>query len=141
MLSNKYVKSTHLIHGFFPVIYSDSKLDIIKSLKLEKIMVNIAYLNSNQKKKNIHDVLNFDGKVFLDSGVFQRGFYRKNFTEEEIKQYRVRLLTWYNSLKPDVASSLDLPVPFPSNPEEKRRRINWTIENYKIMNVFSTNRI
>lgn len=133
MLLKKELNHLHNLEGFFPVIYNDSKKEILSLLKLKKIMVNVAYLNTSQKKRDIHDTMDFKGQVFLDSGVFQRGFYKKEFTEDEIKDYRDKLLEWYSSLKPNYASSFDLPIPFPPTSKEKERRLVWTIENYKVM--------
>ena len=134
MLSKKERNYRHL-NGFFPVIYNDLKKSI-SSLKLEKIMVNIAYLSLKQKNMDIHEAMNFKGMIFLDSGVFQRGFYLKKFDKHQIIDYRDDLIKWYNFLKPNYASSFDLPIPFPSDMKRKRSRISWTIENFKVMKNF-----
>jgi len=124
---------SHPIEGLFPVIYPDVKDFILSKIKLEKLMTSVAFLTRTQKKINIHKVMSFDGQIFLDCGIFQRGFYKKEFTWSDISNYRESLMEWYKFLKPDIASSLDLPNSLNSQRSVKLKRLNWSIENYKIM--------
>jgi len=119
--------------GTFPVVYPDSKDIILPNLGIEKMMTSVAFLNSEQKTRPIHEVMNFGGLVFLDCGIFQRGTYKKNFTWTEISEHREKLIQWYAHLKPDIASSLDLPSPLGLEKELKKERLIWSIENYKLM--------
>ena len=123
----------HPIEGSFPVIYPDMKDLVFSQMKLEKFMTSVAFLNLSQKKENIHKVMCFDGQIFLDCGIFQRGFYKKKFTWDELSRYREKLVEWYRCLRPNLASSLDVPSCLDSKTNVKLERLKWSIENYRMM--------
>ena len=123
----------HPIKGSFPVIYPDLKDIILSKIELKKIMVSVAFLNRSQKEDDIHRVMNFQKQIFLDCGIFQRGFYRRKFTWKKICDYRKNLVDWYSNLKPDLASSLDVPNVLGSGNRDKIQRLRWSIENYDLM--------
>lgn len=124
---------SHPLEGSYPVIYPDLIDIIFSKIEPKKIMVNVAFLNKSQKKDDIHNVMNFQKHVFLDCGIFQRGLYKREFAWNEISRYRDRLINWYSTLKPDIASSLDLPCPFQSERKIKLKRLQWSIRNYIMM--------
>jgi len=124
----------HLAEGAFPVVYPNLRDRIFSDLKLKRLMTSVAFLNSNQKKQNVHKLMKFDKEIFLDCGIFQRGFYKTEFTWEKVSNYREKLIDWYSFLKPDFASSFDLPCSLDSQNRIKLKRLEWSIENFKIMN-------
>jgi len=119
--------------GMFPVIYFHRKNVILTSLTLDKIMVSLGYLNNSQKNKDIHDVMEFKGKIFVDCGIFQRGFYKHFVNERKVTEYLFKIIEWYKHLKPDIASALDIPSEKSINKEVKVSKLRWSIENYKVM--------
>lgn len=130
MLSKSF---TDHLEGYFPVVYPYNKDLICSWFRFSKIMSSVAYLNHRQKKNNIHRVLGFNGSIFLDCGIFQQGFYKKVSTPNQICSYRSKLINWYAKLKPDFASALDLPTPIKTKKDVKKRRLLWSIDNYRFM--------
>lgn len=122
-----------MLKGAFPVIYPDIKDIIFPKIKVERLMTSVAFLNCTQKREDIHKVMNFSGIIFLDCGIFQRNTYEKYNEEEKICRYRDKLIKWYNHLKPDIGSSLDLPSSFTLDENLRRERLTWSIKNYKVI--------
>lgn len=121
------------LEGFFPVIYLYNRDLICNYFKLDRIMTSVAYLNRRLKQQNIHRILKFDRPIFLDCGIFQRGFYKKVSTPDQICSYRRKLIDWYSHLEPDFASALDLPTPIEVGKDIRKKRLLWSIVNYKFM--------
>ncbi len=122
-----------IMEGSFPVVYPSTKDIILSQLNLQKIMTSVAFINSEQKKQNVHEIINFNKLIFLDCGIFQRGSYKKYDTWGKICKYREKLIDWYAHLKPDLASSLDLPSLHIFKDKIRKERLTWSIENYKLM--------
>jgi queuine/archaeosine tRNA-ribosyltransferase len=95
-------------------------------------MCNITCLNKQQKEENIHNLFGLNKFIFVDCGIFQLGLYKKMSSWPQIQAYREKLCRWYSLLKPDVASSLDLPTSFDFQ-ADIQKRLRWSIENYIFM--------
>ena len=117
----------------FPVIYFHRKDAILTSLALDKIMVSLGYLSNSQKNKDIHETMEFEGQIFVDCGIFQKGFYKHFVNERKVVEYLFKIIEWYRHLKPDIASALDIPSQKCANKKVKVSRLKWSIKNYKVM--------
>jgi len=96
--------------------------------KVPAIMVNAYEIIRNktlrqdiQTKGGIHEFLDYDGTVFLDSGGFQAMVYGIDIKLE-------KLVDIYNMAQPDYCFSLDYPSSLARNSEKKIAR---TISNYE----------
>lgn len=115
------------------MMYPKIRRIIPPAVRFNKIMTSVAFLNREQKRLNVHGVLNFGGQIFLDCGIFQRRFYERLLTKDDVDRYRDKLLDWYSRLLPDFASSLDLPFPIDCDKSVRDTRLRWSVENYVIM--------
>ena len=126
MMPKRYV-------GDYPVTYAGNIELILGKLKLERIMCSVGWLSRTQKQQDIRRLMKFEGCIFLDNGMFQRGSYKKEYDWTDICQYRQKLTDWYASLQPDIASSLDVPSYYELSRKEKLARIAWSVLNYGFM--------
>jgi queuine/archaeosine tRNA-ribosyltransferase len=83
------------------------------------------------KNENIHKIMEFNGMIFLDCGIFQ--LFRNELNTKLIESYRDNLINLYNTLLPDVASSLDIPSLLWHRISVKEQRLEWSINNYITM--------
>jgi len=102
---------------------------IFSYLKLQRIMTTVNMLPKHSI--NVHRLLRFKGFIFLDCGIFSQ--FRKEISKKEITNYRDELIERYKRLRPDVASSLDVPSLLWHPVEVKKQRSDWSIENYIYM--------
>lgn len=120
--------------GMYPVVHPQYMKEILSTLKLPRIMTSVAYFSSSAKKTKIHKTMNFDGEIFLDCGVFQRGFYKRFLIDKNIiPQYRKKLIEWYSFMKPNIASSLDIPSTLEFSLKDRLNHIRLSINNYEFM--------
>ena len=119
-----------VIEGCFPVIHPHLSW-LLNKVKIEKIMTSVGFINNSQKRRNIHKVFKFKGKIFLDCGIFQK--YKNDLDKKSIISYRKKLIQWYSFLRPSIASSLDVPSLLWHKIPIKRERLLWSIENYLYM--------
>lgn len=126
-------QKTYYFTGLYPVVYLEIIGLVNKWLNLEKLMCSVAWLNAHQKHIDIHVLLNFDGYVFADCGIFQRKKYDQQFAPTKLHEMRENLIECYRHLRPDLASSLDLPSLMNYRMGRRIRRIKISVENYKTM--------
>lgn len=102
-------------------------------IELENLMINAYYIinkpSSYQKicEKGIHNYLNFDGLIMMDSGGFL--FQKK----EEIDLNPLELLDLYEKSKPDIGVILDHPLDPKNTNQSNKKRWQETLKNTKIM--------
>ena len=115
------------VEGCFPVVHPHLSW-LLDKVKLQRIMTSVSFINNFQKRRNIHEVFKFKGNIFLDCGIFQK--YKNDLDKKFITSYRKKLIQWYSSLRPSIASSLDVPSLLWHKIPIKRKRLLWSIENY-----------
>lgn len=117
--------------GCYPVIHPGNMQEINKWMKLKKIMASVSWLSSSQKSQDIHKIMKFKRTIFLDCGIYQ--MYKRKMNSVMLNRYREKLVDCYSKLKPDLASSLDVPSLIWHPVEVKKIRTSWSIENYTFM--------
>jgi len=118
------------VKGLFIVIDPD-RICELRNYDLSQIMTSVRWIPKRLHNKPLHESLKFKGKIFLDCGIFQ--LLRRKLTRDFLLRYREKLIKLYNLLRPDIASSLDIPFSLTSSDSEVHQRIRWTIQNYKYM--------
>lgn len=101
---------------------------IFKWIEPKRMMSSVSWFSNEQKKMNVHEVFNYRRQIFLDCGIFQ--FFAKDVDLNMIYKYRKDLVEWYSCLKPDIASSLDVPSLLWHSVDIKIRRMELSLENY-----------
>ena len=111
----------------------DHKPKLWETSNLDNIMVNAYYIikkaSSYEKicDMGIHNYLNFDGLVMMDSGGFL--FQKK----EEMGLDPLKVLDLYEKSKPDIGVVLDHPFDPNSSNQSNKKRWNITLKNTKSM--------
>lgn len=119
-----------MLKGFYAVISPKICKWIFSYMKLQKIMTTVNMF-PKRNDLNVHRLLRFEGFIFLDCGIFSQ--FRKEISKKEITKYRDELIERYKRLKPNVASSLDVPSLLWHPIEVKKQRSDWSIENFIYM--------
>jgi hypothetical protein len=118
------------IKGYFPIIPPHMIHHCLSKIQLNKLMVDITSLKGDINR-DIHEMFNFKGTIFLDCGIFNR--YRRQLTLDYLKDYRDKLIEKYTLLKPDIASALDIPALLWHDINTKKERTEWSLQNYLYM--------
>lgn len=104
-----------------------------ESIKLKNLMLNAYYIlkkpSAYEKicKMGVHDYLNFNGLVMMDSGGFL--FQKK----DEMQLDPLKVLDLYEKSKPDIGVILDHPFNPNSTNHENKKRWELTLKNTEIM--------
>lgn len=127
----KMAKEVYKFRGCYPML-EPRYFGLVKNIiRLEKIMTNITHLRGKARRKPLDKTYGSYLTTFLDCGVFQK--FRNSFTNKELEKERKRIIRLYNLLKPNLASAFDVPSLIWHKKDEKRTRLQWSINNYLYM--------
>ncbi len=112
---------------FFPVYNPNIPLITPEELRKEfgwnEIITNAYILWKHRLKGDVHDTLNFEGVVMVDSGAYQLWMYGDiEITNEEIVEF-------INTIKPDIGTFLDIITPYNIGKSEAERAVKETLKN------------
>ena len=108
---------------------------VVAPIPIEALLINTIDLPKKYQTTPIHETLNFQGTILLDSGGYQ--YLSKNITPNPKEVIQIQ-----EQVSPDLIVPLDRPIPKHATLTQRKKSIQYSLNhNIQWMNHFGENRV